>query len=104
MQGRDEACEEEEGSKKKWICEYCTYSNWQSSTKCTMCRGKKPVILCSSENIYTAANTNSLRGETLDWRHNLMGIQARLTQLCSYFYFFERGEKNFMVLLQISTS
>jgi len=60
MQGRDEGCEEE-GSKKKWMCEYCTYSNWQSSTKCTMCRGKKPVILCSSENIYTAANTNTLR-------------------------------------------
>ena len=62
--GREEGCEEDqEGSKKKWMCEYCTYSNWQSSTKCTMCRGKKPVILCSSENIYSAANTNSLRGE-----------------------------------------
>ena len=64
MQGREEGCEEEDGSKKKWMCEYCTYSNWQSSTKCTMCRGKKPVILCSSENIYSAANTNTLRGES----------------------------------------
>jgi len=60
MQGREEGCEEE-GSKKKWICEYCTYSNWQSSMKCTMCRGKKPASLCSTENIYSAVNTNSLR-------------------------------------------
>ena len=64
MQAREGAAEEEEESKKKWICEYCTYSNWQSSMKCTMCRGKKPALLCSTENIYSAANTNSLRGES----------------------------------------
>ena len=64
MQAREGGVEEEEESKKKWICEYCTYSNWQSSMKCTMCRGKKPALLCSTENIYSAANTNSLRGES----------------------------------------
>ena len=64
MQDRDEGLEEED-SKKKWICEYCTYSNWQSSMKCTMCRGKKPAMLCSTENIYSAAKTNTLRGEEI---------------------------------------
>lgn len=38
------SCEE-----SKWTCEYCTYENWPSSLKCTMCRGSRPYI---GENIY----------------------------------------------------
>ncbi|XP_026872594.2 ubiquitin thioesterase ZRANB1 [Electrophorus electricus] len=26
----------------KWACEYCTYENWPSSIKCTMCRAQRP--------------------------------------------------------------
>ncbi|KAJ8391820.1 hypothetical protein AAFF_G00085920 [Aldrovandia affinis] len=26
----------------KWSCEYCTYENWQSAVKCTMCRAARP--------------------------------------------------------------
>lgn len=26
----------------KWACEYCTYENWPSAIKCTMCRAQKP--------------------------------------------------------------
>lgn len=33
----------------KWICEYCTYENYPSSIKCTMCKGAKPYV---SEDIY----------------------------------------------------
>lgn len=33
----------------KWTCEYCTYENYPSSTKCTMCRGARPYV---SEDIY----------------------------------------------------
>ncbi|XP_014218263.1 ubiquitin thioesterase trabid isoform X2 [Copidosoma floridanum] len=33
----------------KWNCEYCTYENWPSSLKCTMCRGAKPLL---GEDIY----------------------------------------------------
>jgi ubiquitin thioesterase ZRANB1 len=33
----------------KWACEYCTYENYPSSIKCTMCRGPKPFV---SEDIY----------------------------------------------------
>ncbi|XP_043250703.1 ubiquitin thioesterase trabid [Colletes gigas] len=33
----------------KWTCEYCTYENWPSSLKCTMCRGAKPLL---GEDIY----------------------------------------------------
>ncbi|XP_018319117.1 ubiquitin thioesterase trabid [Agrilus planipennis] len=36
-------------SEQKWVCEYCTYENFPSSIKCTMCRGPKPFI---SEDIY----------------------------------------------------
>ena len=63
-QSSEEMCEEEGGAKKKWICEYCTFSNWPSSMKCSMCRGKKPARLCGSENIYSAVhNTNNQRGK-----------------------------------------
>ena len=27
--------------KKKWKCSYCTYDNWQSAVKCTMCQNTK---------------------------------------------------------------
>ena len=65
IQGSDEVCEDEEMVIKKWVCEYCTYSNWPSSMKCTMCRGNKPARLCGSENIFNAAvnNTNNQRGK-----------------------------------------
>ncbi|KAI9541905.1 hypothetical protein NQZ68_026368 [Dissostichus eleginoides] len=26
----------------KWPCEYCTYENWLSAIKCTMCRAQRP--------------------------------------------------------------
>uniref|UniRef100_A0A8C8SEN3 ubiquitinyl hydrolase 1 n=1 Tax=Pelusios castaneus TaxID=367368 RepID=A0A8C8SEN3_9SAUR len=26
----------------KWACEYCTYENWPSAIKCTMCRAQRP--------------------------------------------------------------
>lgn len=37
----------------KWICEYCTYENFPSAQKCTMCRGAKPLI---TEDIYKLKN------------------------------------------------
>lgn len=37
------------GSEEKWACEICTYENWPSSLKCTMCRSKKPLL---GEDIY----------------------------------------------------
>lgn len=39
----------------KWICEYCTYENYPSSLKCTMCRGAKPFV---SEDIYQLRGTD----------------------------------------------
>lgn len=27
----------------KWSCEYCTYENWPSAIKCTMCRAQRPM-------------------------------------------------------------
>ncbi|KAJ3610293.1 hypothetical protein NHX12_022386, partial [Muraenolepis orangiensis] len=28
----------------KWACEYCTYENWPSAIKCTMCRAQSPSV------------------------------------------------------------
>lgn len=56
MQATEDGCEEDVG-KKKWMCEYCTYSNWPSSSKCTMCRGNKPVS--GTENIFSAVNNSN---------------------------------------------
>ncbi|XP_010791344.1 ubiquitin thioesterase Zranb1-like [Notothenia coriiceps] len=28
----------------KWPCEYCTYENWPSAIKCTMCRAQRPSV------------------------------------------------------------
>lgn len=33
--------------KVKWVCDYCTYENWPSAIKCTMCRAQRsrgPII------------------------------------------------------------
>ena len=30
---------------KKWSCDYCTYLNWPSAIKCTLCRAPRPVQL-----------------------------------------------------------
>uniref|UniRef100_T1IIP4 ubiquitinyl hydrolase 1 n=1 Tax=Strigamia maritima TaxID=126957 RepID=T1IIP4_STRMM len=34
---------------KKWACEYCTYENWPSANKCTLCRGPKLPQLIAEE-------------------------------------------------------
>ena len=34
---------------KKWICEYCTYENWQASKKCTLCRAPRPPVYINEE-------------------------------------------------------
>ncbi|XP_059620749.1 ubiquitin thioesterase trabid-like [Phlebotomus argentipes] len=36
-------------SAEKWVCEYCTYANYPSAIKCTMCKGQKPLL---SEDIF----------------------------------------------------
>lgn len=41
----------------KWACEYCTYENYPSSLKCTMCRGPKPFV---SEDIYRLCEDNTV--------------------------------------------
>merc|ERR1719458_2300543 len=51
-----EAGEEEAGGERKWLCEYCTYENWPTCSKCTMCRGSRPlrVIATTQQNIYSS--------------------------------------------------
>lgn len=44
-------CDDEEN--RKWPCEYCTYLNWPSAIKCTLCRASRPAI--PAEDIYKLA-------------------------------------------------
>ena len=61
LQETGEAGEEEAGGERKWLCEYCTYENWPSCTKCTMCRGSRPlrVIATTQQNIYSSTQVCS---------------------------------------------
>lgn len=45
----------------KWTCEYCTYENFPSAVKCTMCKGAKPLI---SEDIYKLGNDSQSHSTT----------------------------------------
>lgn len=51
-------CDKEDGMSEasKWICEYCTYENYPSALKCTMCRGAKPLL---GENIFRLREESS---------------------------------------------
>ncbi|KAF5303481.1 hypothetical protein FQA39_LY09944 [Lamprigera yunnana] len=46
-----------DANKAKWSCEYCTYENFPSSQKCTMCRGPRPF---HSEDIYRLHGCDSI--------------------------------------------
>lgn len=36
----------------KWSCEYCTYENWPSAIKCTMCRAQRPSGTIITEELF----------------------------------------------------
>uniref|UniRef100_A0A1B6IZ83 ubiquitinyl hydrolase 1 n=2 Tax=Proconiini TaxID=565685 RepID=A0A1B6IZ83_9HEMI len=46
----------------KWVCEYCTYENYQSAMKCTMCRGSKPLL---NEDIFRLREESPTSGEDI---------------------------------------
>lgn len=64
-------------NEKKWACEYCTYENYPSALKCTMCRGPRPFI---SEDIYSLHDnddkTNSATG-SCDNGQNINLLQCK---------------------------
>jgi ubiquitin thioesterase ZRANB1 len=33
----------------KWACKYCTYKNWPSAIKCTMCGAQKPTGIIAED-------------------------------------------------------
>lgn len=57
----------------KWSCEYCTYKNFPSSLKCTMCRGPKPYL---NEDIFRLHGSD-VNGER-DINTNLSGKNSLL--------------------------
>lgn len=63
---------------EKWSCEKCTYFNWPSSQKCTICRTSKPLHVlfggnsssCKSQDIYQLAPPPIVADETFDTTMN----------------------------------
>uniref|UniRef100_A0A8B9JXY2 ubiquitinyl hydrolase 1 n=1 Tax=Astyanax mexicanus TaxID=7994 RepID=A0A8B9JXY2_ASTMX len=44
----------------KWSCEYCTYENWPSAIKCTMCRAQRPTApIITEEPFKSSPSLNS---------------------------------------------
>lgn len=71
----------------KWVCEYCTYENYPSAMKCTMCRGHKPFV---SEDIYRLhgtdekfSNTNLL-SSTASASENKVGRGKWSCETCTF--------------------
>jgi ubiquitin thioesterase ZRANB1 len=46
-----------EGNAQKWPCEYCTYENYPSAIKCTMCRALKLNQIIDPTNNQVYSNT-----------------------------------------------
>ncbi|KAF4084749.1 hypothetical protein AMELA_G00109540 [Ameiurus melas] len=46
----------------KWACEYCTYENWPSAVKCTMCRAQRPSAAIIDEEL-NEFQSNSVHGD-----------------------------------------
>ncbi|XP_063818235.1 ubiquitin thioesterase ZRANB1 isoform X2 [Pseudophryne corroboree] len=42
----------------KWACEYCTYENWPSAIKCTMCRAQRPSGAIITEEPFKSSTPN----------------------------------------------
>ncbi|XP_053168923.1 ubiquitin thioesterase ZRANB1 [Hemicordylus capensis] len=47
----------------KWACEYCTYENWPSAIKCTMCRAQRPTGTIITEDPFKSGSSDGGR----DW-------------------------------------
>lgn len=41
----------------KWACDYCTYENWPSAIKCTMCRAQRPSGPIITEEPYKSSHS-----------------------------------------------
>ncbi|XP_066525722.1 ubiquitin thioesterase zranb1-B isoform X2 [Hoplias malabaricus] len=41
----------------KWSCEYCTYENWPSAIKCTMCRAQRPTAPIITEEPFKSSTS-----------------------------------------------
>ncbi|XP_036121776.1 ubiquitin thioesterase ZRANB1 isoform X1 [Molossus molossus] len=46
----------------KWACEYCTYENWPSAIKCTMCRAQRPSGTIITEDPFKSGSSDVGRG------------------------------------------
>lgn len=77
----------------KWACEYCTYLNWPSSNKCTLCRATKPPHLIADASnpqreIYKMAppicsESSSSSGTTLNAR-NTEPVRKWVCHACTF--------------------
>lgn len=53
----------------KWACDYCTYENWPSAVKCTMCRAQCPSSPIITKETYNSSSPSSVTMEPgCDWQ------------------------------------
>ncbi|KAL0964785.1 hypothetical protein UPYG_G00328910 [Umbra pygmaea] len=52
----------------KWACDYCTYENWPSAVKCTMCRAQRPSSPIITEEPYNTIPCTFSLGSGCGWQ------------------------------------
>ncbi|XP_029466473.1 ubiquitin thioesterase ZRANB1 [Rhinatrema bivittatum] len=62
----------------KWACEYCTYENWPSAIKCTMCRAQKPSGAIITEEPFKSSSSDVGR----DWDPSSMESGGSSPLIC----------------------
>ncbi|XP_070541181.1 ubiquitin thioesterase ZRANB1-like [Ptychodera flava] len=73
---------------KKWQCDYCTYLNWPSAVKCTLCRAPKPlrIIPPESSSIRPESGPSSplICAEASENENNKPGLAKWSCRTCTY--------------------
>ncbi|XP_031617757.1 ubiquitin thioesterase trabid isoform X2 [Contarinia nasturtii] len=67
---------ENDDETEKWSCEYCTYENFPSSLKCTMCMGHKPLL---NEDIFRLSPSQQVSCSNIVESSSLNLSQSNLT-------------------------
>ncbi|XP_055323331.1 ubiquitin thioesterase trabid [Sitodiplosis mosellana] len=67
---------ENDDETEKWSCEYCTYENFPSSLKCTMCMGQKPLL---NEDIFRLSPSQQVSCSNIVESSSLNLSQSNLT-------------------------
>lgn len=63
-------------NKKKWKCAQCTYENWPSSIKCTICLASKSSCATSSSSSRSTLNNNNITNNSVMAKKKIAAASA----------------------------